>query len=124
MLTQLSSETQVIDLITPFIDDKTIIGSLTLVCKDWVRYRGIIIKQKYGKSQKLNLGRNGLTSIPKELENLHNLQQLYLGDNALTSIPKELGNLHNLQHLFLYSNALTSIPKRVENLHPIKVRSP
>ena len=100
MLTQLSSKTQVIDLITPFIDDKTIIESLTLVCKDWVRFRGIVLERKYGKLQTLSLSDNALTSIPKELGNLHNLQWLYLSGNELTSIPKKW----EIYKTYTYSN--------------------
>ncbi|EKR53371.1 leucine rich repeat protein [Leptospira interrogans str. UI 12758] len=41
----------------------------------------------------LNLGYNQLTTLPKEIEQLKNLQTLDLNNNQLTTIPKEIGQL-------------------------------
>ncbi|EMY14802.1 leucine rich repeat protein [Leptospira weilii str. Ecochallenge] len=39
------------------------------------------------------------------------MQTLDLGDNQLTSIPKKIGQLQNLQRLNLWGNQLSSLPK-------------
>jgi len=58
----------------------------------------------------LTLHKKDLTSIPKEIENLTNLQGLYLHFNKLTSNPTEIGNLTNLQKSCLNNNEIISIP--------------
>lgn len=61
-----------------------------------------------------------LTTIPKEIGNLKNLDQLVLNANALTTIPKEIGNLENVTSLVLASNPLTSIPKEIGKLTKLR----
>ncbi|OLY64971.1 hypothetical protein BWD12_18470 [Leptospira santarosai serovar Bananal] len=70
--------------------------------------------------QKLNLNNNPLTTLPKEIGKLQNLQQLFLGGNQFTTLPKEIGNLQNLQKLDLYYNKLTTLPKEIGNLQNLQ----
>ena len=65
---------------------------------------------------RLDLYNNKLTCIHKEIGNLTQLTELYLGSNLLTSIPNEIGKLTQLNRLDLYNNKLTSIPKEIGNL--------
>lgn len=72
----------------------------------------------------LELARNNLVgAIPKELENLSNLEFLSLGDNELTgAIPAELGKLINLEYLDISSNKLYGgIPASFANLVALEV---
>ena len=64
----------------------------------------------------LNLGGNQLTNIPKEIVQLTNLTALYLHSNQLGSLPKEIGQLTNLTELHLHSNQLRSLPKEIGQL--------
>ena len=65
----------------------------------------------------LELGGNGLTNIPNEIEDLTNLTVLSLEDNELASIPVEMGQLINLTTLSLENNNLTTIPQEVCDLN-------
>src|SRR5579883_3162746 len=60
---------------------------------------------------KLNLDRNKIESIPKEIGQLYNLQRLYLKNNKIHNIPKDIGDLHNLQVLDLSRNNIKEVPK-------------
>ena len=59
---------------------------------------------------------NQITQIPKEIENLINLNALILHSNQITEIPKEIGNLKNLKHLSLSDNQIQS-PTREELMY-------
>ena len=63
----------------------------------------------HGRVKFIYWGGAGLTgSIPKEIENLANLQCLYLYDNSISGdIPIELCNLTNLNYLYLSGNNLS-----------------
>jgi len=66
----------------------------------------------------LNLGRNNLNSIPKEIGNLSYLKKLYLHQNDLISVPYELGNLSDINFIDLRNNGnLNSIPAPVCDLN-------
>lgn len=72
-----------------------------------------------GRVTALGLNNNNLTGkIPKELENLTNLQHLHLDENNLIgTIPVELGNITSLRSLSMYSNNFTGrIPAEFANL--------
>jgi len=64
----------------------------------------------------LNVYNNLLTTLPKEIGNLHNLTFLNLSDNHLTGLPKEIGNLQSLTSLLLWTNQLTSLPNEIGRL--------
>jgi Leucine-rich repeat (LRR) protein len=69
---------------------------------------------------KNNIRNNQLTSIPKELGQLSNLERLILNFNQITSIPKELGQLSNLIVLMLDHNKIASIPEELGQLLNLK----
>ncbi|MBC6418870.1 MAG: leucine-rich repeat domain-containing protein [Prochloron sp. SP5CPC1] len=67
-----------------------------------VRLKVLKLGYSFGKDGE----KNKITTLPKELRNLTQLQWLYLHDNQLTTLPKELGNLTRLQELSLEGNQL------------------
>ncbi len=74
--------------------------------------------------QRLQLVENQLTgNIPSELGKLTNLKELFISRNQLEgTIPKELGNLSNLEYLNLSDNLLTgNIPAEIGNLINLRV---
>jgi len=70
--------------------------------------------------QILDLSENQLKSFPKVLGQLTNLQELFLTDNELTSLPKWLGKLSKLEWLNLDYNQLTSLPDSLDQLTNLK----
>ncbi|MCX5643089.1 MAG: leucine-rich repeat domain-containing protein [Phycisphaerae bacterium] len=71
--------------------------------------------------QRLFLSHNRLVSVPCELAQLTGLQGLDLSGNQLTTIPPELGQLTNLQVLDLSSNELTFVPRELARLANLQV---
>ena len=69
---------------------------------------------------KLILSGKGLTSLPPEIAQLHNLTQLDVFNNLLTSLPSEIAQLHNLTQLDVSSNLLTSLPVAITLLEALK----
>jgi len=80
-------------------------------------------KKKLLNLTKLNLSKNKLTKLSKEIGNLTNLTILLLGDNKLTELPKEIANLTNLANLSLSNNQLTKLPKEIGNLTNLSMLS-
>ena len=68
----------------------------------------------------LKLFNNQLAEIPKQIDNLRQLQKLILSSGKLTEIPKEIGNLRQLQKLYLFYNKLTEIPEEIGNLRQLQ----
>lgn len=71
----------------------------------------------------LDLTRNSLTSLPKQIGEIRTLEELYLAGNKLQSVPKELGNLTSLKRFFINHNHLTSVPKELGNLSSLEAFS-
>jgi Leucine-rich repeat (LRR) protein len=69
----------------------------------------------------LYLSFQNLTTIPKEISYIINLQILNISHNNLTTIPAEIGNLINLQDLNLYNNKITTLPIEITNIRNVKV---
>ena len=114
-----SSDVCLADLVMRYVDDGTIMKKVVFVCKEWVKYRRIVLKRKYEEfdaTTRLYWKYKGLKAVPKELGSLVNLKKLYLSYNKLVSIPKELGLLVNLKYLYLNDNNLVSIPKEIMEL--------
>ncbi|WP_428841815.1 leucine-rich repeat domain-containing protein [Leptospira santarosai] len=64
-------------------------------------------------------GGNKLTTLPKEIGNLQNLQELNLNSNQFTTLPEEIGNLQKLQTLYLGGNPfLRSQKEKIQKLFP------
>ena len=73
----------------------------------------MIARAKKRKATELNLSAKGLTSLPRKLGRLTNLQRLYLHNNQLTALPPEIARWTNLQWLTLAKNQLTALPPEV-----------
>ena len=88
--------------------------------KDFIRIKESIY-DLYNRRE-LNLMRYShlLRDVPKEIENLVNLETLYLSHNKIKYLPKEIWNLFNLKKLYLDNNKLTEIPKEIQNLVKLK----
>ncbi|EMY12742.1 leucine rich repeat protein [Leptospira weilii str. Ecochallenge] len=71
--------------------------------------------------QTLDLFDNKLTVLPKEILQLQNLQRLDLSHNQLTILPKEIGQLQNLQELNLTGNRLKTLPKEIGFLKKLEI---
>lgn len=61
----------------------------------------------------LVLKKDGLTSIPKEVFYMTNLEELYLEKNSIVKIPKEIGQLKKLRILDLDQNKIDSVPAEI-----------
>ena len=83
--------------------------------------RLLAIIEKAGRSRltKLNLSLEGLTVLPPQIKQLHNLTKLDLGGNQLTYLPPEIGQLTNLTSLDLGGNQLTSLPPQIGQLRKL-----
>ena len=83
---------------TPSVSDLTGIGQLT----------GLI---------ELTCIKNGVTEIPAEIKYCKNLRWMNFGKAyALTTLPKEIAELENLEMLEIWMTGVTQIPKELEPL--------
>ena len=117
--TTLGTNVQIIDLITPFLNNDSIL-KINRACKRWIPKRNIVVNRKYGNLEVLDLSCKNLTMISKEIRQLQNLTHLYLYRNKLTSIPSDIGEMINLKVLDLDNNQLTSIPKEIGQLQNLQ----
>jgi small GTP-binding protein len=79
----------------------------------------VIEKAKVSGATELNLGGEGLMTLPLELFQLANLTRLNLSGNQLPTLPPEISQLKNLQRLHLSGNQFASLPSelfRLKNL--------
>jgi Leucine-rich repeat (LRR) protein len=66
---------------------------------------------------RLDLSKNQLASLPKQLGDLRCLQVLNVSQNGIRSLPsKPLGMLGNLEELHLWANSLTTVPPHLTRL--------
>ncbi len=68
------------------------------------------------KVYKLNLSRQNLKEIPKEIYLFVNLQRIDLSYNNITEVPKEIGLLKKLQSLDLTKNKIKILPATISLL--------
>jgi Leucine-rich repeat (LRR) protein len=71
---------------------------------------------QYPNLRILNLNRNNLQTLPKEISKLHKLEKLHLKYNKITALPQEISYLKYLTHLYLNNNYLTALPSKIGNL--------
>ena len=76
--------------------------------RDLVMCRILRCKSEDGNT--LDISGLNLTSIPKAIRFLTDLQVLNLEGNQLTQLPTEIGNMRNLETLLLRRNQLTTVP--------------
>ena len=118
--TILGTNVQVIDLITPFLDNDSIL-TINRICKRWSSKRSIVVKRKYGNLGILNLFSRKLKFISKEVGELQNIETLSSSCNELVCVPSEIGQLLNLKELVLSVNKLTFIPKEFCQLSNLQI---
>jgi Leucine-rich repeat (LRR) protein len=70
---------------------------------------------------RLDLTKQKLTEIPKEVWLLPNLQELILAKNKIKSVPDSIGKLTKLQILNLSKNDLTEVPGSIGQLINLRV---
>ncbi|EMK05459.1 MULTISPECIES: leucine-rich repeat domain-containing protein [Leptospira] len=68
----------------------------------------------------LDLNGQKLTTLPKEIGQLKNLQALELNNNQLKTLSKEIGQLKNLQRLELNNNQLMTLSKGIGQLKKLR----
>ncbi len=66
--------------------------------------------------ESLNLSQNELSTLPREIGELYNLQRLDLSGNPLVELPPEIGNLSKLTHLRLFNCRLSNLPSEIGKL--------
>jgi len=66
--------------------------------------------RKLSKLDKLFLGRNQLSQIPDDIEQLAQLTKLNLAGNKLKQVSPAIQKLTQLKHLILYDNSIEKIP--------------
>lgn len=69
----------------------------------------------------IDLEDNNLSSLPKEIGQLKNLEELYLYNNKLTELPIEFQNLKSLRTLSVAYNNLKLFPSTILKLKKLKV---
>src|SRR5258707_758748 len=67
-------------------------------------------------AEKLNLFNLKLSTLPKAIGQLSQLQALDLSDNQLSTLPEAIGQLSQLQKLNLSGNRLSTLPEAMQSL--------
>jgi Leucine-rich repeat (LRR) protein len=73
------------------------------------------------KLEELDLGRNGLASLPPQVASLRGLKKLGLDYNDIHELPSFVGELTNLKELTLNSNGGVRLPPSLAGLKGLKV---
>lgn len=69
---------------------------------------------------KLDLSKQHLSEVPKEIRKFTNLQYLDLSKNKITNVPAWIGELKDLQYLILYKNKIDTLPVQIGELTHLK----
>ena len=73
------------------------------------------------KLEELDLGRNGIRSVPPQVASLRGLKKLSLDYNDIREVPSFVGELKNLQELSVNANGGTRLPQTLSGLKGLKV---
>ena len=71
--------------------------------------------------EELDLGRNGITSVPPQVASLRGLKKLSLDYNDIREVPSFVGELKNLRELSINANGGTRLPQSLSGLKGLKV---
>lgn len=106
------------ELIELIIDDTGIENITNWISKNNNTVNKDILKNLKSLSLRNNIRLHKIES--STFKNTPSIERLHMTGNRLTSIPKEIGELHHLQYLNLSNNRLTYIPKEIQNLDHLK----
>ncbi|HEX8502247.1 MAG TPA: hypothetical protein VF659_16820 [Pyrinomonadaceae bacterium] len=73
------------------------------------------------KLEELDLGRNGIRSVPPQVASLRGLKKLSLDYNEIREVPAFVGELKNLEELSLNANGGVSLPQSLSGVKGLKV---
>jgi hypothetical protein len=71
--------------------------------------------------EELDLGRNGITSVPPQVASLRGLKKLSLDYNEIREVPSFVGELKNLKELSINANGGTRLPQSLSGLKGLKL---
>ncbi|HEX8335080.1 MAG TPA: hypothetical protein VF621_00030, partial [Pyrinomonadaceae bacterium] len=71
--------------------------------------------------EELDLGRNGIGSVPPQVASLRGLKKLSLDYNEIREIPAFVGELPNLQELSVNANGGVSLPQSLAKIKGLRV---
>jgi Leucine-rich repeat (LRR) protein len=71
--------------------------------------------------EELDLGRNGIRSVPPQVASLRGLKKLSLDYNEIREVPAFVGGLKNLQELSLNANGGARLPQTLSTVKGLKV---
>jgi Leucine-rich repeat (LRR) protein len=71
--------------------------------------------------EELDLGRNGIKSVPPQVASLRGLKKLSLDYNDIREIPAFVGELPNLQELSVNANGGVTLPQSLAKIKGLKV---
>ena len=71
--------------------------------------------------EELDLGRNGIRSVPPQVASLRGLKRLKLDYNDIREVPAFVGELKNLEELSVNANGGTRLPQSLAGLKGLKV---
>lgn len=71
--------------------------------------------------EELDLGRNGLRSVPPQVAALRNLKKLSLDYNDIHQLPSFVGDLPNLQELSVNANGGVTLPASLSKIKGLKL---
>ena len=71
--------------------------------------------------EELDLGRNGISTVPRVVASLRGLKKLSLDYNEIRELPSFVGDLPNLRELSINANGGVSLPQSLAKLKGLKV---
>ncbi|MCA1620526.1 MAG: hypothetical protein LC795_14695 [Acidobacteria bacterium] len=71
--------------------------------------------------EELDLGRNGIRTVPPQVASLRGLKKLSLDYNDIREVPSFVGELKNLRELSINANGGTRLPQSLAGLKGLKV---